>query len=318
MEKPWLSVVVTSHDRERWLGDALQSLVDQLDEGIEVIAIDASASDACWRIISTFSSKLNIRAERRLELQSQTAKINFGVEQAQADRICILHDDDLWLANRSAELRKWIAVEPDAVMHLHPCYIIDETGKRLGVWRCPLPATQSPVSAKIFIKRLLVQNFIAIPTPTIRRDAYLSVGGMDNRLSYAPDWDLYLKIAELGNIYYHSIPLASYRIHNSSLTVLASRNDSDFRQQHEIVIDRHVTKLDLAAQNQVLPVARVSINVNIALAAALRGQYNCLFKAFVSLVTLGPRGIRQYLVFSRIIDRAFPRLRAFIARRFQI
>ena len=311
-------VVVTSHNRERWLGDALQSLVDQHDEGIEVIAIDASESDVCWRIISTFSSKLNIRAERRLELQSQTAKINFGVEQAQADRICILHDDDLWLANRSAELKKWIAVEPDALMHLHPCYIIDETGKRLGVWRCPLPATQSPVSAKVFMKRLLVQNFIAIPTATIRRDAYLRVGGMDNLLWYAPDWDLYLKVAGLGNIYYHSMPLACYRIHNHSLTVLASTNDSDFRRQHEIVLNRHAKKLDLVAQNQILPVARASINVNIALAAALRGQYNCLFKAFVSLLVLGPRGIRQYLVFSRIIDRAFPRLRALIARRFQI
>jgi glycosyltransferase involved in cell wall biosynthesis len=318
MEKPWLSVVVTSHNRERWLADALQSLVDQHDEGIEVIAIDASVSDACWLIINTFSSKLNIRAERRLDLQPQAAKINFGVKQAQADRICILHDDDLWLPNRSAELRKWIAVAPDAVMHLHPSYIIDETGKRLGVWRCPLPATQSPVSATVFIKRLLVQNFIAVPAPTIRRDAYLSVGGMDNLLWYAPDWDLYMKIAGLGNIYYHSIPLACYRIHNSSLTVLASRNDSDFRWQHEIIIDRHLTKLDLVAQNQILPVARVSINVNTALAAALRGQYNCLFKAFVSLLALGPRGIRQYLVFSRIIDRAFPRLRALIARRFQI
>ena len=318
MDKPWLSVVVTSHNRERWLGDALQSLVDQYDEGIEVIAIDASASDACWRMISTFSSRLNIRAERRLELQSQTAKINFGVEQAQADRICILHDDDLWLPNRSAELRKWIAVEPDAVMHLHPSYIIDETGKRLGVWRCPLPATQSPVSANVFIKRLLVQNFIAIPAPTIRRDAYLSVGGMDDLLWYAPDWDLYMKIAGLGNIYYHSIPLASYRIHNSSVPVLGSRSITDFRRQHEIIIDRHVTKLDFVTQNQILPVARVSINVNSALAAALHGQYHSLFKAFVSLLALGPRGIQQYLVFSRIIDRAFPRLRALVARRFQI
>ena len=315
MEKPWLSVVVISHNRERWLGDALQSLVNQHDEGIEVIAIDASTGDACWRIINTFSSKLNIRAERRLELQSQTAKINFGVEQAQADQICILHDDDLWLANRSAELKKWIAVEPDAVMHLHPCYIIDETGKRLGVWRCPLPATQSPVSAKVFIKRLLVQNFIASPTPTIRRDAYLSVGGMDNLLWYAPDWDLYLKIASLGNIYYHSIPLTSYRIHNSSITVLGSRNISDFRRQHEMIVDRHLIKLDFIAQNKIFPVARVSINVNTALAAALGGQYNFLFKAFVSLLTLGPRGMRQYLVFSRIIERAFPRLRALITRR---
>ena len=316
MDKPWLSVVVTSHNRERWLADALQSLVDQHDEGIEVIAIDASVSDACWSIINTFLSKLNIRAERRLDLQSQAAKINFGVEQAQADRICILHDDDLWLAIRSAELKKWIAVEPDAVMHLHPSYIIDETGKRLGVWRCPLPVTQSPVSANVFIKRLLVQNFIAIPAPTIRRDAYLSVGGMDDLLWYAPDWDLYMKIAELGNIYYHSIPLASYRIHNSSLTVLGSGNDLDFRRQHEMIVDRHVTKLDPVAQSQVLPVARVSINVNTALAAVRRGQYRRLFKAFVSLLTLGPRGMRQYIVLSRIIDRAFPRLRALIARRF--
>jgi glycosyltransferase involved in cell wall biosynthesis len=316
MEKPWLSVVVTSHNRERWLGDALQSLVHQHDEGIEVIAIDASVSDACWVIINTFSGKLNLRAERRLDLQSQAAKINFGVEQAQADRICILHDDDLWLANRSAELRKWIAVEPDAVMHLHPSYIIDETGKRLGVWRCPLPATQSPVSVNVFIKRLLVQNFIAIPAPTIRRAAYISVGGMDNKLWYAPDWDLYMKIAALGNIYYHSTPLTSYRIHSSSLTVLGSGNDSDFRRQHEIIVDRHVTKLDLVAQHQILPVARVSINVNTALAAAFRGKYDRLFKAFVSLLALGPIGVRQYIVFSRIIDRAFPRLRALIARRF--
>jgi hypothetical protein len=77
-----------------------------------------------------------------------------------------------------------------------------------------------------------------------------------------------------------------------------------------------VTKLDLVSQIQVLPIARVSINVNIALAAALRGQYNYLFEAFFSLLALGPRGMRQYLVFSRIIDRAFPRLRALIARRF--
>jgi hypothetical protein len=77
-------------------------------------------------------------------------------------------------------------------------------------------------------------------------------------------------------------------------------------------------QLDLIAQNQILPVARASINVNTALAAALHGQYMLLFKAFVSVLALGPRGMRQYLMFSRIIDRAFPRLRALMARRFQI
>jgi hypothetical protein len=115
------------------------------------------------------------------------AKTNFGAEQAKGNWICILHQDDLWLPNRSAELRNWLLSQPDAVMHLHPCYIVDEVGRRLGLWRCPLPADGSAVPAQLFYERLRVQNFIGIPTPAIRRDAYLMVGGLDKTLWYTAD-----------------------------------------------------------------------------------------------------------------------------------
>ena len=123
MAKPWLSVVVPSHNDDRWLGAALQSLVDQNDAGVEVIVIDASATDASLRIVGGFSAQLDIRAQRRPDLASWPEKANFAVEQARADRICVLHPDDLWLPNRCAKLRKWINIQPDSVMHLHPCYL---------------------------------------------------------------------------------------------------------------------------------------------------------------------------------------------------
>ena len=113
-------------------------------------------------------------------------------------------------------------------MHLHPCYIIDDAARRLGLWRCPLPAGESPVPAQMLIERLLVQNFIGIP-PTIRRDAFLSVRGLDDALWYTADWDLYLRLAAIGSVYYHSSPLACFRVHKNSLTVLGSRNSADFR-----------------------------------------------------------------------------------------
>ena len=57
-------------------------------EELKVIAIvDASAEDTCWRIVEGFSDRLNMRAERRPDLVSQMAKINFGVEQARANWI---------------------------------------------------------------------------------------------------------------------------------------------------------------------------------------------------------------------------------------
>ena len=316
MEKPWLSVIVPSHNGERWLAAALQSVADQKDNGIEVIVVDGSATDASLEIVKSFSDKLLIRAQRRCDLESWTAKTNFGVEQARADRICILHQDDLWLPNRCAELRKWLSTQSDGVMHLHPSYIIDESERRLGLWRCPLPAGEAPVQAHILIERLLVQNFIGIPAPTIRRDAYLSIGGLDNTLWYTADWDLYLKLSAIGGVYYHSSPLVCFRVHKDSLTMSGSRNSVDFQSQHQAILDRHADKLALEARAKILPIAKVSLDLNTALAAAVAGQFSQLGKAVISLLMLGPCSMGRYFYYSRIVERAFPRLRALVAGRF--
>jgi len=315
-EKPWLSVIVPSHNGERWLAAALQSVVDQQDRGIEIIVIDTSTSDESLTIVDSFSDKLRIRAQRRPDLLSWTAKTNFGVEQAQGDRICFLHQDDLWLANRCAEIRRWLSTQSDGVMHLHSSYIIDESARRLGLWCCPLPAGESPVPAHILIERLLVQNFISIPAPTIRRDAYLSVGGLDNALWYTADWDLYLKLAAIGSAYYHSSPLACFRVHKNSLTVSGSRDSVDFRNQHQVIVDRHADKIAPEVRAEILRVAAASIDVNTALATVMAGQLAQMSKALVSILRLGPRGICRYLYYSRIVDRVFPRLRSLVAGRF--
>jgi glycosyltransferase involved in cell wall biosynthesis len=316
MEKPWLSVIVPCYNGERWLAAALQSVVDQKDCGIEVIVIDGSVTDASLKIVDSFADKLLIRAEHRPDLLSWTAKTNFGVEQARGDRICMLHVDDLWLPARCAEIRKWLSTQSDGVMHLHPSYIIDESARRLGLWRCPLPAGGSPIPAHMLIERLVVQNFIGIPAPTIRRDAYLSIGGLDNALWYTADWDLYLKLAAVGSVYYHSTPLACFRVHKNSLTVSGSRNNADFRNQHQVIVDRHADKLSPKARAEILPVAAASFDLNTALAAAMAGQFAPLIKALASILTLGPRGIRRYFYYSRVVDRVFPRLRALVAGRF--
>ena len=316
MQGPWLSVIVPCFNGERWLAAALQSVVDQKDSGIEVIVIDGSATDASLKIVDSFAGKLLIRAEHRPDLLSWTAKTNFGVEQARGDKICMLHVDDLWLPTRCAEIRKWLSTQSDGLMHLHPCYIIDEAARRLGLWRCPLPAGDSPVPEHILIERLLVQNFIGIPAPIIRRDAYLSVGGLDNALWYTADWDLYMKLAAIGNVYYHSAPLACFRVHRNSLTVSGSRNSLDFRNQLQVIVDRHANKVSPGSKADILPMAAASIDVNAALAAVMAGQLSQLSKAFVAILMLGPRGIRRYFYYSRIVDRIFPRLRSLAAGRF--
>jgi len=312
MEKPWLSAIVPSHNGDRWLVAALQSVVAQRDEGIEVIVVDSSDASNSLEIVDRFSDLLAIRAYRRTNLASWMEKTNFGVETANADWICFLHKDDLWLPGRSSTVSGWVAARPMSVMHLHPAYIVDEAGKRLGLWRCPLPCDESPVPPQLLLERLLVQNFIAVPTPTIRRAAYLEVAGLDKQLWYTADWDLYLKILMIGDVYYHTNALACYRIHGDSLTTSGSRSLGEFRNQMETVVNRHIGKLH-ARQQETRRMAMTSIDVNVALAAASRGKPAPLIKAIVKMLALGPRGILRYFHHSRIIERTYPRLRARIA-----
>jgi glycosyltransferase involved in cell wall biosynthesis len=316
MDRPWLSVIVPSHNGERWLATALHSVADQSERGIEVILVDSSDQDTSLQIAAGFSEKLQLRAYCRADLRSWTEKTNFGVSAARAAHICMLHQDDLWLPRRSGEVKKWLVAHPCSVMQMHPVYVVDETGKRRGMWRCPLPAGGAPVPERELLERLLVQNFIAIPSPVIRRDAFIRVGGLDDQLWYTADWDLYLKLSAIGDIHYHPDPLACFRVHRGSMTVTGSRSIGDFRQQMETVLDRHAVRLGRQAgkaAEAALHAARLSIAVNTALAAANLGRPAGLFKVMVALLGLGPGGLWRYFRDSRIVERVYPRLLARLA-----
>src|SRR3984893_9184524 len=106
MEEVWLSVIVPSHNGQRWLSTALQSIADQKERGIEVIVIDSSTENTSLAIAESFSTQVVIRALRRPDLLSWMAKTNFGAEQAKGNLICMLHQDDLWFPKRSAGLTR--------------------------------------------------------------------------------------------------------------------------------------------------------------------------------------------------------------------
>jgi glycosyltransferase involved in cell wall biosynthesis len=310
MTTPWLSVVIPTRNGERWFGSALQSLVDQEDKGFECIVIDSSSSSATLDIAERFSRKLTISTHRRPDLLSWQEKTNFGVSVARADYICMLHVDDLWLPRRSTAVRRWLQSNPDSVMHLHPSQIVDERGRVLGTWRCPLPINGAAVPSDLLFQRLLVQNFIAVPAPTIKRDAYLGAGGMEAALWYTADWNLYLKLALSGPVHYHAEPLTCFRVHGSSLTMSGSRNTNDFRDQMQEVLDRYADRLRPQHRKAVLRAARASVNINAALASAKNGKPAALISAFISIFGLGPTGMWRYFRDSRLIERVAPRLRA--------
>ncbi len=305
--KPWLSVLMPSYRGEEWINASLNSVASEGADGIEILLIDSGPTRHTADIARGFSDRLNLRVFDRSDLSSWHSKTNFGVEASKSTHICWLGVDDLWLPGRAAAVRTWIDAAPQAALQLAPSEIVDKTGRTLGVWRCPLPAN-CQLTSSFVIQRLLVQNFIAAPAPIFRKDAWLRCGGLDEGLWYSADWDMWLKLASLGPVYYRDDVSVGFRIHSGSLTTSGSRNADDFAEQMLTVLNRHLPSL--GDSRQIERAARASISVNSALAAASTGDYRALMPAALQILRLGPSGVNRYLRDSRILDRALPRVRA--------
>ena len=297
-----------SYRGERWIDASLSSIVREAAEGMEVLVIDSSPDSAARDIAQSYSDRLRMRVFERCDLRSWQAKTNFGVEMAESSHICWLGVDDLWLPGRAAAVRAWIEAAPDAPLHLAPSAIIDESGRRLGLWQCPLPPNVE-LRSSLVMERLLVQNFVAAPAPVFRRDAWRSCGGLDENLWYTADWDMWLKLAACGTVYYHNCVTIGFRIHGGSLTVTGSQDTAAFTQQMQIVLDRHLAKFD-GRSKTIERAARASIAVNTALSSVSAGNLNNLLCAAFEVVRLGPVGISRYLRDSRLVERVAPRVRA--------
>jgi hypothetical protein len=255
--------------------------------------------------------RLRLRIFSRVDLGTWQAKTNFGVQMAESKHVCWLGVDDVWLPGRAAAARTWIDSAPDAALHFASSLIIGKDGRKLGVWHCPLRA-EAVLPSTMVIERLLVQNFVAAPAPIFRKDAWIGCGGVDADLWYTADWDVWLKLATLGPVRYHDLPTVGFRIHGGALTVTGSRQCADFADQMNIVLSRHLSKLDGDCRD-IERAARASIAVNSALASAGAGDNSALLRAGLQVLRLGPSGLHRYLRDSRIFDRLVPRIRARLA-----
>jgi glycosyltransferase involved in cell wall biosynthesis len=310
--KPWLSVVMPTYNGAAYLADALESIVIQRDPDIEIIAIDDASTDDTLGILRRYASTLPLRIIERERSGSWVANSDHAIRQATGEYVSVLHQDDFWYPERLTTLRECVRRAPDTVLWLHPVWYVDSRGRRLGRWTCPLPTRERPLSSDIVLEHLLVQNFVGMPAPLFRRDAFLATRGMDARLWYVADWDLWLSLAERGTTGYMPRALAAFRIHADSQTVRRGQDLEDLREQHRIAFSRHFpewTCRDERHRDHVRAAFEVSTDLNIWLMGRMQGRAAPLRSLPRRLVGLGPSGWRRLWRDSRIGERGMARVK---------
>ena len=309
---PWLTVVMPVYNGSRYLAQALDSVAAQTERDFEIVAVDNGSDDLTLTILRAYATRLPMRVVTQPHAESWLRGTNEALLLSRGAFVSILHDDDCWREDRLAVLKSLASAHPSADMVFSSVTFVDESGTPLGRWRAPLK--EGIHRPRAVNEPLLVQNFIAVVAPIVRRDALLKAGGLNEALWYSADWDCWLRVSRDGAVVYHAAQLASYRIHARSQTTTRSRKRGSLRQQLLAAYEPNAREWlsENPHRHAIDRVARFSIEANVALAEFAQGQWSAPLRLSVPFVALGPFGWRRYLRDSRIVERLRARL---VARR---
>lgn len=182
MNKPLVSVIVTTFNNHATLNACLQSVKDQTYENIELVVVDNSSTDDTLDIAKQFTEHVYTKGPERC------AQRNFAVQKSTGDYILIV-DSDMELDSRVVEACVAKVIAEPAIKGL----IIPEESFGEGFWaKCK----QLERSFYVGVDWIEAARFF-------QREAFLAAGGYDEKLVSGEDWDLSQRvsiIAQIGRI----------------------------------------------------------------------------------------------------------------------
>jgi glycosyltransferase involved in cell wall biosynthesis len=178
---PRVTVAVPSYNHGRYLDKALESIFAQ-DIALEVFVTDGGSSDESLEVIRRWEGKL--AGWRSHPDNGQAAAINEGIAKGSAPYVCWINSDDWLLPGALQRLVKALERHPEAPMAYGRAWnFVERTGR------------MKPVFVRPFTERWMAQLcIVSQPATLIRRSAWASVGGVDEKLHMAMDYDLWWRI----------------------------------------------------------------------------------------------------------------------------
>jgi glycosyltransferase involved in cell wall biosynthesis len=190
-QAPRVSVVMPVFNGERFLSEAIESVLAQTYPHWELVLIDDGSRDASFAIAERYAAQdarvRPFRNEQNLGIV-KTRNRAFAEADPRSEFFAVLDGDDVCMPDRLALQVEFLSAHPDHALVGGNTLIIDEQGRVVGRRVYP--------SAHEDIARVITRyNPIAQPTCTLRRSALAEIGVYDEHYSRCQDYDLWLRMA---------------------------------------------------------------------------------------------------------------------------
>lgn len=220
-----LSIAVPVYNGERYLPQSLGSIASALDcltpsqrSEVEVVVCDNHSNDNTRKIAEKYGASFNLELIQPPAFYSNRC-LNWrhSLEKTSGEWIMMLHADDALaptgILNLLEQVRK--PVDPNIVLiqGMHREFK-DDNGIRSRLK--PIWPVSAVISGDKLRKKVLSYFCPFVPFLLIRRSAYDAVNGLNPAYELLQDWDLWIRILGLGDLFYTAREVGWWRVHSTS------------------------------------------------------------------------------------------------------
>lgn len=206
MTAPRVSVIMPAYNGAAWIGETIQSVLDQSFSDFELVIVDDCSTDTTWDYLKSFSDP-RIRCFRAERNGGPVQARNLAFGHARGHYIVGLDQDDLCTPDRFARQVAFLDAHPDCALVASACRLLRDG--QVTDWPGLNGLTPQAIDWLI-----MLCNPLAWSSVMFRADAARRLNPFERQeVLYAEDFDLYHRIRAFGSIARIDTPLLIYRCH---------------------------------------------------------------------------------------------------------
>ena len=227
-----VSVIMGSYNHEKYIGEAIDSVLNQTCRDLELIIVDDASRDTSKKIIESYVSKdRRVRAFFHEKNMGIARTLNDCLNQAKGKYVCLIDSDDLW-ENYKLEKQLEVLAKNEGKLVWSEGSIVDANGAATGRTISQL-LYSSRKSGDLF-EELLHEQFVLFQS-LIFETKFLNGLRRDENFKYVSDHRFIVELSKNHEFVFMTEPLAKYRMHGGNVT----HRDNKGWMKERIVLRKH-------------------------------------------------------------------------------
>ncbi len=305
-----VTVIVPTFNRRKWIGECLNSVVGQTHANVEVIVVDDCSTDGTVEWLRNEEEYSSVIVHQQEKNGGASIARNTAIAMAKGDLIVFIDSDDMLLPEHIETAVKHFEQYPNTGLFCCDSSMIDADGKVIldgKTWHQSLAEAKGLDVATGFrpLKDVFTHSN-CFPGFTLRRQVFEELGGFDQSIFPADDYDLALRVAASRfHVYYLHEPLCLRREHDGQLSGIQNSVKTQLKliEALEKAVERNEGELlDDRNTNRRL----AELNFELGLAKVKDGQRASGIKTMATAVASDPGQLKTLV---RIGRRRLDRIR---------